>query len=98
MPSTADSKFVESSPSGQAYACRIHAKGCSDLPKEKRRGFEQYPAEAENWTDWTQAVFGDIASDEYEVGTDEWKQACLFEAGEVRVMPCAKAAGFGGPK
>ena len=86
--------FIESHPSGMSYKTRIHAMGCRDLIREKRQGYEQHPAESDTWKGWVTSVFGDIASDYEEPGTEAWVRECESEARECKVMKCAKDAGF----
>jgi hypothetical protein len=88
------SKFAEASKTGQTYTAQIHAAGCKDLAKLAHQGFEVYPVEVATFAEWAQIEFGDCSSDYEETGSIAWERECLANASEVRVLPCAQAAGF----
>ncbi|BBX82177.1 hypothetical protein [Mycolicibacterium aubagnense] len=89
-------KFVSTNLSGQAYQARIHAAGCADVERERGRGHEVWPVpeSVTTFAAFAEVEFGDIATDVAAAGTDEWRKECLYNASEVKVLPCATAAGF----
>lgn len=87
-------------PTGAAYKARIHKVGCRDEVTDLRKANAESIGLAEIWAgeytgqEWLEVNFGDVASDEFEPGTPEWDEELRYQASEVTICPCAKAAGF----
>ena len=92
-------KITEVFAPSEAYKARIHAAGCSDIAKDHRRLSGWFgPAEQYTGTytgeEWMEINFGDVAEDEAEYGTEEWRQELRYQASEVHICNCAAKLGF----
>ena len=93
--------ITEVFPGGMAYMARIHATGCRDIERERRKLAATTLGKPEVWQgtytgeQWLEVNFGDVAGDSTEEGTEEWRQELRFQASDVTICGCAKAKGFG---
>lgn len=89
-------KLIEVSIPCQNYAARLHAEGCSDIAKDKRKGYTEVWPFNGTVAQWKIDSFGDVASDSFDSETerDEWLKEIDYQASEVTVAGCCKAAGL----
>ena len=56
-------RIVELSRPGMVYAARLHAAGCRDITRDKRRGYVDSYVFDGTVDGWKEETFGDVAFD-----------------------------------
>ncbi|AKJ72637.1 hypothetical protein PP301_gp085 [Gordonia phage GMA2] len=92
---TTEKPYIEISKPGQMYSARIHAAGCADIRKDRKRGYtDTYEFGHSNMQDYVEDTFGDVASDHEKPNTEAWTRECFQQASEITVCACAIKTGF----
>ena len=72
---------------------RVHRADCQDVPRETKRWYlangRPWTFEADNTHDVHTTTWGDVASDNFPEGSDEWHTECdVFGLACTRFLPC----------
>jgi hypothetical protein len=70
---------------------RLHAPTCRDLPKERRMADDVVVLDEVELGTYRSYLYGDIATDRYAWGTDDWAAEVETEFNaQVTILPCVK--------
>lgn len=72
----------------------VHAAGCRDIARSVKKLATYGPPQVTDYDDVQDAAedfFGDVAADDYDYGSDEWREEVQFEwDNAAHVHPCAR--------